>query len=341
MSDTFALMNVLIKGTAASIKSALEKIGSKPYELHTFTYDPKNVDPSDTAIVKVGLVFEKWYEGYISKDEIPFASMPEIKFIGLGNGGDGYRTDGSYVFFKDFGETSISECYQFTRVSPLMEEFDGQDDVLDEVLHSFMDHTWEFEFEDYSCGEYMPYGFDDEDLVEKWGNDHEGNDNREADMITTSKEERTTSADVSNDMDSQDSHCKFLTTVNDEQMLLKHGFNRIMASTISNNVVLLGVENCDSEVVIPDGVQIIGYRAFAKCSQLEKVVLPDSCCEVYEDAFAECFNLKVVSFKEGTAIYPVAFTNTIPWQIVKTIDFQMRKADGSVKSIPASKCLID
>ena len=170
--NTFTLFNVMIKGVAASIKTALDEIDSDSYEFYPFTYDPE-IDSSDTTVVKAGIVFKKWNEGYISKNDIPFSFMPDIKLIGLGNGGDGYVSNGLYVFFKDFGETSVSECYQFTPVSPHKVGIKAQDDVLDRVLHSFMDHPWEFEFKDRSCGKPIKYGFNkwDIEVVKRWNAD--------------------------------------------------------------------------------------------------------------------------------------------------------------------------
>lgn len=181
----FALMNVLIKGSAAAIQAALQKLDSDLFELKTFTYDPKNL--TDPAIVKTGLVFKNVYEGFVTPDEIPFANMPEIKFIGLGNGIDGSRSDGCYVFYKDFKETSISECYKFTGISPFKEEFDAQEDVVDKVKNSFMDHTWQYRYEDYSCGEYCPWAFNrkkDKALIAKWKSDEKDNSKEETKNIT-------------------------------------------------------------------------------------------------------------------------------------------------------------
>ena len=40
-----------------------------------------------------------------------------------------------------------------------MEEFESQEKVIMKVLESFLDKEWSFRYEDYSCGEYVPYAF--------------------------------------------------------------------------------------------------------------------------------------------------------------------------------------
>ena len=164
-------MNTLIKGTASNIQLALSKLNPESFELIEFTYNHQKVDINDISIVKAGVVFRDIYDGVISSDEIPFASIPEIKFIGLANGSDGSCSDGSYVFYKDFGEVGVSTCYKFSHVSPFMEEFESQYDVLNSVHRSFMDRAWQYRFEDYSCGEYCPWSFNskkDKALIAKW-----------------------------------------------------------------------------------------------------------------------------------------------------------------------------
>lgn len=185
--STFILMNTLIKGTAASIQSALSKLDPTSYELIEFTYNHKKVDVNDTAIVKAGVVFREIYEGVISSDEIPFASIPEIRFIGLANGLDGNRSDGSYVFYKDFGEVAVSTCYRFSPISPFQEEFDAQYDVVNNVHRSFMDHAWQYRYEDYSCGEYCPWSFNskkDKALIAKWKSDEQDTSKKESSDLT-------------------------------------------------------------------------------------------------------------------------------------------------------------
>ena len=49
------------------------------------------------------------------------------------------------------------------------------------------------------------------------------------------------------------------------------------------------------EVIIPEGVKIIGESAFEYCSQLETVKVPKSIDEIKNLAFYACNNLKKIS----------------------------------------------
>lgn len=172
----FAIMNVLIKGRKESVEQAISNFEPMSYELHSFEFKPNEDNLVGIKKIKVGLVFSDFYsyEKFMEKDEIPFSSIPDIKFIGMANAINGNYSDGTYVFYKDFGEISISECYQFTFVSPFKEEFDGQSKVINKVCHSFMDHTWHYKYLDYGCGEYDSYAFGEKtdiELIEKWKRD--------------------------------------------------------------------------------------------------------------------------------------------------------------------------
>ena len=171
---TFALINVLFKGTATAIKKALDTIDGDYFIANGYSFDPDNIDASDSTIIEAGVLFNIWDQEHLSEDKIPFAAIPDIKFIGLGDGGDDSRSDGSYVFYKGFGETSISECFRFSYFGPHMEEFDAQYEVLEKASRTFMDHEWNYEFEDYSCGELVSWEFKGKEakkLIDKWKND--------------------------------------------------------------------------------------------------------------------------------------------------------------------------
>lgn len=57
-----------------------------------------------------------------------------------------------------------------------------------------------------------------------------------------------------------------------------------------------------SDIVIPDGVEIIGAGAFANCSNLVFVAIPDSVITIEKAAFAYCKNLKEITFGENSGL---------------------------------------
>ncbi len=64
--------------------------------------------------------------------------------------------------------------------------------------------------------------------------------------------------------------------------------------TILNNV-LLSVETEKTDVVVPDGIEIIGSQAFEKVNEtIESVTFPDSLKEIKSDAFSYCVKLNNV-----------------------------------------------
>ncbi len=66
--------------------------------------------------------------------------------------------------------------------------------------------------------------------------------------------------------------------------------------------------NGGGRVVVPDGVQVIGKKAFGGCRNLTSVVLPDSVTRIEEGAFAHCYRLTEVRLPDGlTSIGRSAF----------------------------------
>lgn len=49
-------------------------------------------------------------------------------------------------------------------------------------------------------------------------------------------------------------------------------------------------------VVIPEGVESIGYRAFYGCENLERVMIPSTLSSIEDEAFANCTNLAFINF---------------------------------------------
>ena len=67
----------------------------------------------------------------------------------------------------------------------------------------------------------------------------------------------------------------------------------------------------ETVVTVPDGVTVIGEKAFAKCKKVEMVILPDSVMQIDGYAFKNCENLTVVEYGDGVEyIAPSAFVGT-------------------------------
>lgn len=61
------------------------------------------------------------------------------------------------------------------------------------------------------------------------------------------------------------------------------------------NGILLDADTCRGEVVVPEGVKIIGAKAFTSASKAEAVVLPKSTESIRIDAFDNCNSIKSVT----------------------------------------------
>ena len=60
---------------------------------------------------------------------------------------------------------------------------------------------------------------------------------------------------------------------------------------VIENGVLMKYNGPGGQVVIPEGVTIIGTRAFRNCAAMTEVVSPESVCEIGADAFHGCKGL--------------------------------------------------
>ena len=86
----------------------------------------------------------------------------------------------------------------------------------------------------------------------------------------------------------------------------------------------------EKRVVIPDGIERLGERAFER-SQIEEVVIPDSVKSTEKMVFASCPNLKRVEIGSGlSSIYSCIFTDCISLEefIVSPENKDFRSEDG-------------
>ena len=74
------------------------------------------------------------------------------------------------------------------------------------------------------------------------------------------------------------------------------------------DTVLIKYHGDSEEVIIPDGVTVIGKDAFRDCESLIRVIIPESVTEIADNAFRRCLNLTDITISESvTSIGDTAF----------------------------------
>ena len=108
---------------------------------------------------------------------------------------------------------------------------------------------------------------------------------------------------------------------------------------IINDGILLQYAGPGGDVVLPNGIESIGFRVFAGNDDIHSVVIPEGVTIITESAFMNCSNLKRVIIPEGvTAIQSTAFTGCAALDDIKlpeTLRLLGRAFDGctSLKQI--------
>ena len=73
--------------------------------------------------------------------------------------------------------------------------------------------------------------------------------------------------------------------------------------TGSDELGVTGSDKLRGNLVLPDTVKVIGYRALADCTGLTSVVIPDSVTKICAAAFTGCTNLTHLSVDTANTIY--------------------------------------
>ncbi len=91
------------------------------------------------------------------------------------------------------------------------------------------------------------------------------------------------------------------------KMSLSSFENTKLEKVIINNISSIcgnAFKDCSNlkEVVIKDGLKIIGGGAFKNCKNLEKISLPNTLEEIIDEAFANCDNIKEINIPDDVKI---------------------------------------
>ena len=68
---------------------------------------------------------------------------------------------------------------------------------------------------------------------------------------------------------------------------------------VSDGEILKRYNGASRSVIVPDGVAVIGSKAFEDRKEITEVILPDSLMEIGDNAFSGCDNLKVIRFPDS------------------------------------------
>lgn len=89
-----------------------------------------------------------------------------------------------------------------------------------------------------------------------------------------------------------------------------HG--QILGNFLISGTRLIEYRGSEERVVVPDGITVIGERAFAGNEAVGRVVLPDSLGEIHEEAFADCLMLLKINLPDKLArLGASAFENCV------------------------------
>lgn len=74
---------------------------------------------------------------------------------------------------------------------------------------------------------------------------------------------------------------------------------QLLENFLISGTTLLRYRGSEDKVVVPDGITIIGEKAFSGNVSVGRVVLPDTVSEIRQEAFSDCLLLQTVNFPQG------------------------------------------
>lgn len=111
--------------------------------------------------------------------------------------------------------------------------------------------------------------------------------------------------------------------------LVKKIHGQILENFVISGTMLIKYRGCETKVIVPDGITIIGQRAFAGNESIDRIELPGTVTCIEREAFADCVLLQSIAMPEHLEeIEEAAFENC-----VKLIRIQLQ---GTVTAVPAS-----
>lgn len=101
-------------------------------------------------------------------------------------------------------------------------------------------------------------------------------------------------------------------TVSSVPAIVRKIHAQVLGNFSISGTTLLHYRGSEERVVVPEGITVIGERAFAGNEAVDRVVLPDSVVAIEEEAFADCLVMQTINFPAGLRkIGKSAFENCV------------------------------
>lgn len=107
---------------------------------------------------------------------------------------------------------------------------------------------------------------------------------------------------------------KGLPDIYDEDMpeIVRKIHSQMLNNFFISGTTLVKYRGSEEKLVVPEGITVIGEKAFAGNEAIGKVILPQSIKEIHEEAFSDCLLLQTINLVEGLEhIGESAFENCV------------------------------